>query len=46
MLRQLVHRLRLKIAEACGAEDKGPAAVYIETVAGLGYGLTVPSAPD
>jgi len=44
MLRQLVHRLRVKIAEACGVDDKGPAAVHIETVAGLGYGLIVPSA--
>ena len=47
MLRQLVHRLRLKIAQACGitatAADS-TAAVYIETVPGLGYGLIV-SAP-
>ena len=38
MLRQLVHRLRVKIAQACGSD-----AVYIETVPGLGYGLTLPS---
>jgi DNA-binding response OmpR family regulator len=48
MLRQLVHRLRLKIAGAAGPDagepDIGPAA-HIETVPGLGYGLTVfPSA--
>ena len=44
MLRQLVHRLRAKIAQACGipADDSDSAApVYIETVPGLGYGLAV-----
>ncbi len=44
MLRQLVHRLRSKIAKACGAETgepELPCPVYIETVPGLGYGLTV-----
>jgi DNA-binding response OmpR family regulator len=42
MLRQLVHRLRLKIAQACGPEAAGAASppAYIETVPGLGYGLT------
>jgi DNA-binding response OmpR family regulator len=44
MLRQLVHRLRLKIAEAwsngAGEPPSGTAA-QIETVPGLGYGLTV-----
>jgi DNA-binding response OmpR family regulator len=48
MLRQLVHRLRLKIARACGKgtdELDSITAVYLETVPGLGYGLTViPSA--
>ena len=48
MLRQLVHRLRLKIAQARDAgagELDSTAAVHIETVPGLGYGLTVsPSA--
>jgi DNA-binding response OmpR family regulator len=43
MLRQLVHRLRVKIAQACGtdevAAESGP--VYIETVTGLGYGLMI-----
>jgi len=42
MLRQLVHRLRAKIAQACevatDALDSTP-LVYIETVPGLGYGL-------
>jgi DNA-binding response OmpR family regulator len=42
MLRQLVHRLRLKVSQACGADDPGSApAVQIETVPGLGYGLKV-----
>jgi DNA-binding response OmpR family regulator len=45
MLRQLVHRLRVKIAQACGTDDvaveSGP--VYIETVTGLGYGLMIPA---
>ena len=44
MLRQLVHRLRVKIAEACGTDEEEHAAAYIETVSGLGYGLMVPSA--
>jgi DNA-binding response OmpR family regulator len=47
MLRQLVHRLRVKIAQASGTDDvaaeSGP--VYIETVTGLGYGLMIPAAP-
>jgi len=49
MLRQLVHRLRLKIAQACdaGAEESGVASyVQIETVSGLGYGLIVVSSAD
>jgi DNA-binding response OmpR family regulator len=44
MLRQLVHRLRGKIAQAHSAEagEPGlPEAVSIETVPGLGYGLTL-----
>jgi len=49
MLRQLVHRLRAKIAQACdvatGALDPTP-LVYIETVPGLGYGLVLPSFSD
>lgn len=46
MLRQLIHRLRGKVARACGAEadDLGTAHhVYIETVPGLGYGIVVPA---
>jgi DNA-binding response OmpR family regulator len=46
MLRQLVHRLRTKIAQARGTEgDEGEIASpeYIETVPGLGYGLVVAS---
>jgi len=45
MLRQLVHRLRVKIAHACDADEAEPrsAAAFIETVAGLGYGLIIPS---
>ncbi len=49
MLRQLVHRLRLKITQACGiASDAmdSTAAVYIETVPGLGYGLIVSASLD
>lgn len=41
MLRQLVHRLRSKIAQARGIEQlEVSRASYIETVPGLGYGLT------
>jgi DNA-binding response OmpR family regulator len=46
MLRQLVHRLRNKISQACqgqaGSADTSQ-SIYIETVPGLGYGLIVPS---
>ncbi len=42
MLRQLVHRLRCKIAEATGREDP-PETSYIQNVPGLGYGLIPPS---
>jgi DNA-binding response OmpR family regulator len=45
MVRQLVHRLRSKMAHACDAGTGVPGstpAVYIETVPGLGYGLTIP----
>ena len=44
MLRQLVHRLRNKLSEACQAGQADPRwgeSVYIETVPGLGYGLIV-----
>jgi len=49
MLRQLVHRLRLKIAQAgdVGAEESGiVSSVYIETVPSLGYGLIISSSAD
>jgi DNA-binding response OmpR family regulator len=48
MLRQLVHRLRGKIAQAHGPEagELGlPDPVSIETVPGLGYGLTASPKP-
>lgn len=40
MLRQLVRRLRGKIAQARGGDADSPRPPYIETVPGLGYGLT------
>jgi DNA-binding response OmpR family regulator len=46
MLRQLMHRLRAKITQAHGLEvgEPGrPDLVSIETVPGLGYGLTLSS---
>lgn len=49
MLRQLIHRLRSKITQACEidpGEDASSYPAYIETVPGLGYGLTIPSAVD
>jgi DNA-binding response OmpR family regulator len=44
MLRQLVHRLRAKLSEAAAAAEllDPHAQPWIETVPGLGYGLTVP----
>jgi DNA-binding response OmpR family regulator len=45
MLRQLVHRLRSKmaLARAAGAASSGlDQPTYIETVPGLGYGLIIP----
>ena len=46
MLRQLVHRLRGKLAQACdiGGDEVDSSSAYIETVSGLGYGLIIPSA--
>ncbi len=44
MLRQLVHRLRNKLAQACeasGWDTTGPAPAQIDTVPGLGYGLVI-----
>jgi DNA-binding response OmpR family regulator len=49
MLRQLVHRLRSKVAQAGGMEEGAPESTYpdyIQTVPGLGYGLIVPPEPD
>jgi len=49
MLRQLVHRLRLKIARVCGSRSDEPdpaASIHIETVPGLGYGLAVSPSAD
>lgn len=49
MLRQLVHRLRQKIVQACGPGAEAPAflpAASIETVPGLGYGLIVSAPPE
>lgn len=49
MLRQLVHRLRLKIAQACDAgsdEPESASSVYIETIPGLGYGLIISTPAD
>ena len=47
MLRQLVYRLRSKLAQMMGAQMVMPpgSAVTIETVPGLGYGLLVPPTP-
>ncbi len=45
MLRQLVHRLRSKLAQAGGDRGEEAGTDYIETVPGLGYGLIVPQAP-
>jgi len=42
MLRQLVHRLRGKIAQAYQSGDDPTRADCIETVPGLGYGLSIP----
>ncbi len=47
MLRQLVRRLRAKVARACGGVEPDPSRPgYIETVPGLGYGLTLSAPPD
>jgi DNA-binding response OmpR family regulator len=48
MLRQLVHRLRSKIAQACPPQGEPDPTHpdYIETVPGLGYGLIVPPSAD
>jgi DNA-binding response OmpR family regulator len=49
MLRQLVRRLRVKIATAYGVDTQEPAPthlVHIETVPGLGYGLVIPPSSE
>ena len=49
MVRQLIRRLRLKIAQACttGADQPdATSSVYIETVPGLGYGLNLAPSAD
>jgi DNA-binding response OmpR family regulator len=49
MLRQLIHRLRNKIAQAYGTgpgEADHTAPTYIETVPGLGYGLIISPSAD
>lgn len=53
MLRQLVHRLRSKITPLAAGqggttpdESGSTPPIYIETVPGLGYGLTVPRSTD
>ncbi len=48
VLRQLVRRLRSKLSQASGLQDKpdSPAPAYIETVPGLGYGLVISSQPQ
>jgi DNA-binding response OmpR family regulator len=46
VLRQLVRRLRSKLAQAYGMDDQeldSTQHAHIETVPGLGYGLTVPA---
>jgi DNA-binding response OmpR family regulator len=49
MVRQLVHRLRAKIAQACDISADKPdvtGPIYVETVPGLGYGLVVTNSAD
>jgi len=47
MLRQLVRRLRSKMAQSAGLEDsEATHPAYIETVPGLGYGLTITGGGD
>jgi DNA-binding winged helix-turn-helix (wHTH) protein len=48
MLRQLIHRLRGKLAQAgeLAGVDKDQSLAYIETVPGLGYGLVIPDNPE
>ncbi|MGC9398876.1 MAG: response regulator transcription factor [Anaerolineae bacterium] len=43
MVRQLIYRLRGKLAEARGLPADSDVPSYIETVPGLGYGLMVPT---
>jgi DNA-binding response OmpR family regulator len=47
MLRQLVHRLRTKFGQASkDVQVDATSQSWLETVPGLGYGLTIPSALD
>lgn len=46
MLRQLVRRLRSKMAQALDTNKPDANLPHIETIPGLGYGLTSPSSPD
>ncbi|MBN1876645.1 MAG: response regulator transcription factor [Anaerolineae bacterium] len=46
MLRQLIHRLRSKIAQACDNTGDVLAAAYIETIPGLGYIIHAPAQTD
>jgi DNA-binding response OmpR family regulator len=48
MLRQLIHRLRSKLAQVTelAGVDTDQSLVYIETVPGLGYGLVIPDNPE
>lgn len=41
MLRQLIHRVRAKVAQACCELSEMPDDAYIQNVAGLGYGLLI-----
>jgi DNA-binding response OmpR family regulator len=49
MVRQLVRRLRSKLAQASDVDTDAPSAAvvsYIETVPGLGYGLVIPTSRE
>lgn len=46
MLRQLVHRVRIKLDQAAASEAGHGLLPYIETVPGLGYGLIAPPTPS
>jgi DNA-binding response OmpR family regulator len=49
MLRQLVRRLRSKLAQVMGEDPDAPSpapSVYVETIPGVGYGLVISSPPE